>query len=209
MYLNWSGCSGTGVVLLITNQVFPALKKASLYASPQSCFCCFPRLMHQNIQTGWISATLRGIHDVGQPISHSTSTSSPWGWSHNVSQDSYISSMRVLSTSSTRCYEPLHVSLIRVLVHFSVRFHMRLLVRTPWWHQNVRASTISMNIRTHCGTSLTLTTSPPRPSHCVFQRPSRLQHLYYKSKKIGTASFLIFFRQETIFLTYLLSIHFY
>ena len=57
-------------------------------------------------------------------------------------------------TSSTRCYQLSLVSLIRVLVRFSVRFHMRLLVKTRWWRQNIQASTICTNLRTYCGTSL-------------------------------------------------------
>ena len=57
-------------------------------------------------------------------------------------------------TSSTRCYQLSNVSLIRVLVRFSVRFHMRQLVTTRWWSQNVCASTICTNLRIHCGTSL-------------------------------------------------------
>ena len=57
-------------------------------------------------------------------------------------------------TSSTRFYQLSHVSLISALVRFSVRFHTRPLVTTRWWRQNVRASTIWMNLRTHCGTSL-------------------------------------------------------
>ena len=68
MYLTRSGLSRPGVFLLATNlygdyfegetpwvlldltdQVFPALKSAFLYASPQSCFCPFPCLVQRSI----------------------------------------------------------------------------------------------------------------------------------------------------------------
>ena len=60
-----------------SDQIFPALKSAFLYALPQSWFCFFPCLAQQRI-TLWAGKTPPRLRfDAGRTTGRSTSTSSP------------------------------------------------------------------------------------------------------------------------------------